>query len=209
MATGIAHDPAAAADGSADRPALGMPALRIGEILARSRNDNGESLVDVADRIEWRFTPIVLRMIEAGAYPLTPGDVATLLRGYRVQLGDLRPARDHLRVEEGAMSSGGNRRRIRSQPDAGRLLHDYVRFVREMRGLAPGGRVAMESLRTEDVEVLAETLRTGVEVVETGIRSIVEPRSLTRDDHVRLAGLYGVDTDTVERFVNGLLDGRT
>lgn len=207
MGTRVAHAPAATADGTADRPALGMPALRIGEILARTRNEGHESLVDVADRIEWRFTPIVLRMIEAGAYPLTPGDVATLLRGYQVDLGDLRPPRDGLVVESGTIASGRRRREIRSRGDPGRLLHDYIRFVRDMRGLPPGAPVPPASLRHEDLEVLARTLAVPVDVVEAGLRSIVAPRSLTTDDHGRLAALHGVEPGTVERHLRGLLSG--
>lgn len=188
----------------AHRPALDMPARRIGELLARSRSEHGESLLDVADRIEWRFTPLVLRMIEAGAYPLAPADVATLMRGYCVELGELRPRRDRLTIGDDFLKSGPHLHGLVQASAAGRLLHDYVRFVRDMRGLDPGASVRIESVRIEDLEVLAETLRVSVETVEACVRGIIAPRTISRDDCVRIAELYKVPPQEVEAVVSGL-----
>lgn len=156
---------------------LEVPAARLGRFLAAARTREGIALADIARRLDWKFTPVVLSMIERGVYPVLTEDIPELVDGYRVDLDQLLPDRDGLQVdlEGGTLGSGENLVQLSERLTITELLRSYLSFVREIRGLRSDATLPRRSLRRDDMEILARTLRLDVGEIEHRLTAILDP----------------------------------
>ncbi|MEQ8717122.1 MAG: helix-turn-helix transcriptional regulator [Acidimicrobiales bacterium] len=159
-------------------------------MLARARERQGASLADVATRTDWTFTPTVLRMIEGGGYRIPSEQVQTLLAGYEVTPDDLLPERDvlELNLTRCWMASGGVIHRFAERLSIDDILSEYLTFIRSMRAMSADAAIPPESLRHEDVAVLAHSLRLEAQAVRHRLVALLDPAtSQARDAIVRRA----------------------
>lgn len=156
---------------------LEVPAARLGRFLAAARTREGIALADIARRLEWQFTPVVLSMVERGVYPILPEDVPSLVDAYRVDLDKLLPERDslELNLDSGTIGSGESIQQLADRLTITELLRNYLSFVREIRGLRPDSDLPRRSLRHDDMEILARTLRLDADDVEQRLATILDP----------------------------------
>ncbi|MEQ8718902.1 MAG: helix-turn-helix transcriptional regulator [Acidimicrobiales bacterium] len=182
---------------------LEVPAARLGRFLAAARTREGIALADIARRLEWKFTPVVLSMIERGVYPILPEDVPGLVDAYRVDLDKLLPERDNLEVnlDSGTIGSGESIQQLADRLTITELLRNYLSFVREIRGLRPDSELPRRSLRHDDMEILARTLRLESDDVEQRLAVILDPAAA----NARRA-IEKPKADDVEQFPQPMTD---
>jgi transcriptional regulator with XRE-family HTH domain len=182
---------------------LEVPAARLGLFLAAARTREGISLADIARRLEWKFTPVVLSMIERGVYPILTDDVPGLVDSYRVDLDTLLPERDELELnlESGTIGSGESLQELADRLTITELLRSYLSFVREIRGLRPDSELPRRSLRHDDMEILGRTLRLEPDDVEQRLARILDPAAA----NARRA-IEKPKTDDVEQFPEPMTD---
>jgi hypothetical protein len=126
------------------------PAGSLGALLRRRRQTTGASLEEVAQRLNLAFTPIVLQMIESARYPLEEPQVLRVLWGYGLESNRLD---QHLRGA--ANQPGRTLREIKRTCNARGLLREYLLFVYEKRGIAPGSPMPLSD---SDLAVLSNTI---------------------------------------------------
>lgn len=164
------------------------PVNRLGPMLARAREREGASLADVAGRTDWTFTPAVLRMIEGGGYRIPSEQIPTLLAGYSVTPDDVLGERAvlELNLTRCWMASGGVIHRFAEGLSIDGLLGEYVVFIRSMRLLSADAVIPAESLRHEDIAVLAHAVRLEAQSVHDRLVALLDPAtSEARDAIVR------------------------
>lgn len=156
---------------------LDVPAARLGRFLAAARTREGIALADIARRLSWKFTPVVLSMIERGVYPILTEDIPQLVDAYRVDLDHLLPDRDDLTVDldGGTLGSGENLVQLAERLTITELLRSYLSFVREIRGVRADAQLLRRSLRRDDMEILARTLRLQTDEIEDRLTAMLDP----------------------------------
>ena len=145
----------------------GIPSPQLGEILHNARTRRDLSLEEVARRLQQRFTPTTLTMIESGRYPLTEHDLSLLLAAYGIDIDALAP-----RTRENALAATGPTPPPFTFTEVSEeaVLIDYLTFVYAMRAQAPGSDIP---LRDEDIEVLARSLDLPAQRIERRLRKIM------------------------------------
>lgn len=160
-----------------DAQVLSLPASRLGRFLGTARAREGVSLGEIAQRLDWAYTPIVLRMIENGHYSVPAEDVQGLVDAYQIDVEALLVNRDPLEVdlEAGTLRAGDHVMDLGERLSINDLLSEYLSFVRSMRKVPPDGTITAESLRVEDMVVLAGIIRVEANEVEKRLTALLDP----------------------------------
>lgn len=132
----------------------GIPAARIGWLIAEARSGAGLTQDDLAARADVKRR--LVKRWEKGAQIPNDDEIVAIARACEIGVGNLLPPRDTVEFDRTARSLrvGGA---VVSVADVHNeaVLSTYVQLVRQQRGLAEG---ATFDLRHEDVDSLAGTL---------------------------------------------------
>ena len=147
----------------------GIPAVRIGWLVAEARSAAGLTQDDLADKLGLRKRAV--KRWEKGAQIPSDDEVLAVARACGIGVGKLLPPRDTVEFDRTARSLrvGGS---VVSVADVHNeaVLTIYVQLVRQQRGLAPD---APFDIRHEDVDALANTLDLDDDDLEARLVAIV------------------------------------
>jgi hypothetical protein len=174
-------------------PALLVPPVRLGRLLADARLTNGETITDLVRRSGLVYDEEWFTALESGAVALDEPLVRWVGALYGIDAGEIVPARSRLVIDldEGAISIGSRRAPLTVAGGAGRevpafdqVLGNYLALVYLLRDLPPGTPIPV---REVDVAVLAQALQREPRDVRTALGRLIssEPEALAH----RSAGL--------------------
>ena len=125
---------------------------RFGEQLKSVRKARGTRLWHLSNAV---FNAKALRSVERGDYPLEPVVVAELAALYGVELDQVLPSREPVRIlATGVVASGGIEETFEPM-DIDSMLGAYLRLIARLRGADPGEAFP---LRREDLIEIADQL---------------------------------------------------
>lgn len=161
----------------------GIPAARIGWLVAEARSGAGLTQEDLATKAGVKRR--LVKRWEKGAQIPNDDEILAIARGCEIGVGNLLPPRDTVEFDRVARSLrvGGA---VVSVADVHNeaVLSTYVQLVRQQRGLADG---APFDIRHEDVDALAGTLDLEDDELEARLVSIVGlPAADAAHVHARL-----------------------
>jgi transcriptional regulator with XRE-family HTH domain len=182
---------------TAPTPAVLVPPVRLGRLLAETREAAGESLEELAHRSAMLADAAFLDAIESGRAELDEPTVRWVTALYGVRSEQLVPQRARLIIDltEGTVGAGELQLRF-EEPTQHQVLVNYLALVYAMRNVSVGTPIPM---RKEDVHILGEALQQRSRVLEADLRQLmlgavphVEGRSRTfrRRLVVPLAGVF-------------------
>ncbi len=147
----------------------GIPAVRIGWLIAEARTRAGFTAEDLADKVVCKRR--IVKRWEKGSQIPNDDEVLAIARACEIGIGTLFPPRDTVEFDRTARSLrvGGA---IVSVSDVHNeaVLTTYVELVRQQRGLPDG---AAFDIRHEDVDALASTLDLDDDELEHRLVTIV------------------------------------
>jgi transcriptional regulator with XRE-family HTH domain len=152
-------------------PALLVPPVRLGRLLADARERSGETLEQLARRCGLAREEDFFAEIEAGSAPLDETLVRWLAELYGVAATALVPARAHLVIDlrEGRVEIGDRRAAV-TGIDPDQILTNYLALVYSLRGLPVGTPIP---LRNIDLGVLSDALSLSTREVSSNIGRIM------------------------------------
>lgn len=150
-----------------------IPPRRLGALLSDARAKQGNTLEDLAERSNGRFSLAALSSIERGSRDVSDEDARKLATIYGLESTSLVPPRSKLVVDlsEGLLTVDDRSLRVgRSSPSRDEVLARYLTLVYSMRRLEPGAPL---TLRVDDLDVLGRALRVGSRTLETDLESLM------------------------------------
>src|SRR5215207_7793395 len=150
----------------------GIPAVRVGALIARARCAAGVSERDVALRLRVRLR--TLRDWEQGEVVPTDEQIEAIADACGVRVTELLPRRDEVSYDPATGTMRLGRQAVvlpvAVRNDNDDILSAYLALVRQQRGLRPGQEVVV---RTDDLEVLADALDLDDEDLEERLVGII------------------------------------
>jgi transcriptional regulator with XRE-family HTH domain len=152
-------------------PAVLVPPVRLGRLLAETREASGESIDELARRSGMLADPAFLDAIETGHAELDEPTVRWVTALYGVRAEQLVPQRTRLVIDltEGTVGAGELRLRF-EEPTGDQVLVNYLALVYAMRNVTVGTPVPM---RKEDVVILGEALQQRPRDLEADLRRLM------------------------------------
>jgi transcriptional regulator with XRE-family HTH domain len=152
-----------------------IPPRRLGTLLSRARAATGTTLAEMATISEGWFTMSALASIERGTTPVFGPDLHRIVELYGVEADSLIPTRSKLVVDldEGRMwvSHTPHKARLDRRAAHNDVLSRYLSMVYCMRDIDPGTHI---TLRVEDLDVLGESLGTGVSRIVDDLEHLMD-----------------------------------
>lgn len=155
-----------------------VPAERLGALLTDHRTRQGLTIEEMHVRSAVGFSPDELRRIEQGQLALTDSQINRLLRAYNAGAGPIVPERTDLVIDlgTGAMFAGRRTKLLPEVDDVDDILGRYLSLLYLIRGLEPGGAVA---LRGPDLDVLSAALERSITEIEGRLFELMLPGEVT------------------------------
>ncbi|MFN8053322.1 MAG: helix-turn-helix transcriptional regulator [Acidimicrobiales bacterium] len=150
-----------------------IPPRRLGALLSDARAAKGDTLEDLAERSNGRFSLSALSSIERGTRDVSDEDARKLAAIYGLESTSLVPPRSKLIVDlsEGLLSIDDHRSKLgRATPSRDEVLARYLTMVYSMRRLDPGAPLV---LRIDDLDVLGRALRVGSRTLEADLEALM------------------------------------
>src|SRR5262245_27306857 len=165
------------------RPEAGSSPKDVGRQLRHVRRKQGLSRSEVARSAG--LTRRELAAYERGRVDIPESDLWCLAGSCGVDVGELLPHRDKLRVDSdlSALAIGDTIRHLRSPGEHNGLLNEYLSMIYELRNLPPGTRVP---LREEDLNTLADALGGSPDVIESRLCELI---GANREEAARLRAM--------------------
>jgi len=147
----------------------GIPAVRIGWLIAEARTRAGLTADDLADKVACKRR--VVKRWEKGSQIPNDDEVLAVARACEIGIGTLFPPRDTVEFDRTARSLRVGMAVVSvSDVHNEAVLSTYVELVRQQRGLPDG---AAFDIRHEDVDALASTLDLDDDELEQRLVTIV------------------------------------
>ena len=156
-----------------DQRLTGIPARRLGVALRRYREASEVSLPEIAERLDFAFTPDVLEVIESGQHLLDEPQILLILSGYDVEPEELLPERQLLEFDDEGlyMAVGWTVKELTKPHTEESVLASYLTFVYELRDINPGTRIP---LRQVDLVVLSNTIDWSTEKIRDHLTGLMQ-----------------------------------
>jgi transcriptional regulator with XRE-family HTH domain len=156
---------------------------RVGRQLRHVRRKQGLSRAEVARSAG--LTRRELAAYERGRVEIPDSDLWCLAGSCGVDVGELLPQRDELRIDSdlSSLAIGDSIRHLREPAEPDALLREYLAMIYELRNLPPGSAIP---LRESDLSTLADALGGSPEAIES---RLVELIGVNRDEAVRLRAM--------------------
>jgi transcriptional regulator with XRE-family HTH domain len=155
----------------------------VGRQLRHVRRKQGLSRAEVARSAG--LTRRELAAYERGRVEIPDSDLWCLAGSCGVDVGELLPQRDPLRIDSSlsSLAIGDTIRQLRAPAEPDGVLREYLAMIYELRNLPPGTRVP---LREADLSTLADALGGTPEVIEA---RLVELVGTNREEAARLRAM--------------------
>ncbi len=165
------------------RPEAGSSPQDVGRQLRHVRRKQGLSRSEVARSAG--LTRRELAAYERGRVDIPESDLWCLAGSCGVDVGELLPHRDKLRVDSdlSSLAIGDTIRHLRSPGEPDGLLTEYLSMIYELRNLPPGTRVP---LRDEDLHTLADALGGSPDLIESRLGELI---GANREEAARLRAM--------------------
>ena len=156
---------------TAERKVREEPSAKdVGRQLRQVRRKQGLSRAEVARSAG--LTRRELAAYERGRVHIPESDLWCLAGSCGVEVGDLLPHRDELRIDSSlaSLAIGDSIRHLRASAEPDGLLREYLAMIYELRNLPPGSRIP---LREEDLATLADALGGDPETIEIRLMELI------------------------------------
>jgi len=160
-----------------------QPSRGVGRQLRHVRRKQGLSRSEVARSAG--LTRRELAAYERGRVQIPESDLWCLAGSCGVDVGELLPHRDELRIDSSlsSLAVGDSIRHLRGPAEPDGLLREYLAMIYELRNLPPGSRVP---LRESDLATLADALGGSAEAIEARLVTLIGASS---DEAARLRAI--------------------
>jgi transcriptional regulator with XRE-family HTH domain len=156
---------------TAERKVRDEPSAKdLGRHLRQVRRKQGLSRAEVARSAG--LTRRELAAYERGRVHIPESDLWCLAGSCGVEVGELLPHRDELRIDSSlaSLAIGDSIRHLRTPAEPDGLLREYLAMIYELRNLPPGSRIP---LRETDLATLADALGGAPEVIEMRLMELI------------------------------------
>ena len=142
----------------------------VGRQLRQVRRKQGLSRAEVARSAG--LTRRELAAYERGRVHIPESDLWCLAGSCGVEVGELLPHRDELRIDSSlaSLAIGDSIRHLRAPAEPDGLLREYLAMIYELRNLPPGSRIP---LRETDLATLADALGGDPETIEMRLMELI------------------------------------